>query len=80
MDREHGHAGFAAVLYRLALPDRLDAAAEAAVWHGEHPDRPFVMVCQQSQFDPARAPAGKHTGYAYCHVPGGSTVDQAAQI
>jgi phytoene dehydrogenase-like protein len=51
------------------------AAAEAAVWRGEHPERPFVMLCQQSQFDPTRAPAGKHTGYAYCHVPPGSTVD-----
>ena len=51
------------------------AAAEAAVWRGEHPERPFVMVVQQSQFDGSRAPAGKHTGYAYCHVPAGSTVD-----
>jgi phytoene dehydrogenase-like protein len=51
------------------------AAAEAAVWRGTHPERPFVLVVQQSQFDPSRAPAGKHTGYAYCHVPPGSTVD-----
>ena len=51
------------------------AAAEAAVWRGEHPERPFVLVVQQSQFDASRAPAGKHTGYAYCHVPPGSTVD-----
>lgn len=51
------------------------AAAEAAVWRGEHPERPFVLVVQQSHFDPARAPAGKHTGYAYCHVPAGSTRD-----
>jgi phytoene dehydrogenase-like protein len=51
------------------------AAAEAAVWRGEHPERPFVLVCQQSEFDPSRAPAGKHTGWAYCHVPAGSTVD-----
>jgi phytoene dehydrogenase-like protein len=51
------------------------AAAEAAVWSGTHPERPFVLVVQQSQFDPTRAPAGKHTGYAYCHVPAGSTVD-----
>ena len=56
------------------------AAAEAAVWRGEHPEQPFVMVCQQSQFDPSRAPAGKHTGYAYCHVPPGSTVDVSLQI
>jgi phytoene dehydrogenase-like protein len=51
------------------------AAGEAAVWRGEHPERPFVLVVQQSQFDATRAPAGKHTGYAYCHVPSGSTVD-----
>lgn len=51
------------------------AAAEAAVWRGEHPERPFVLVVQQSQFDHTRAPAGKHTGYAYCHVPPGSNVD-----
>jgi phytoene dehydrogenase-like protein len=56
------------------------AAAEAAVWRGEHPARPFVMLCQQSQFDPTRAPAGKHTGYAYCHVPPGSTVDLTEAI
>jgi phytoene dehydrogenase-like protein len=51
------------------------AAGEAAVWRGEHAERPFVLLVQQSQFDPTRAPAGKHTGYAYCHVPAGSTVD-----
>jgi phytoene dehydrogenase-like protein len=51
------------------------AAAEAAVWRGEHPERPFVLLVQQSQFDPTRAPPGKHTGYAYCHVPPGSAVD-----
>lgn len=51
------------------------AAAENAVWKGQHPDRPFMIVVQQSQFDPLRAPEGKHTGYAYCHVPSGSGVD-----
>jgi phytoene dehydrogenase-like protein len=56
---------------------RLDeiAASEAAVWRGTHPERPFVLVVQQSHFDPRRAPAGRHTGYAYCHVPAGSNVD-----
>jgi len=56
------------------------AAGEAAVWRGEHPDRPYVLVVQQSQFDPSRAPTGKHTGYAYCHVPAGSTIDATAVI
>jgi phytoene dehydrogenase-like protein len=56
------------------------AAAEAAVWRGEHPARPFVLLVQQSQFDDTRAPRGKHTGYAYCHVPSGSTVDMTGVI
>lgn len=51
------------------------AAAEAAVWRGEHPERPYVLLCQQSEFDRSRAPEGKQTGWAYCHVPAGSTVD-----
>jgi len=56
------------------------AAAEAAVWRGEHPQRPFVLVAQQSLFDPTRAPAGKHTLWAYCHVPNGSTEDMTDRI
>ncbi len=56
------------------------AAAERAVAHGEHPDRPYVLVAQQSLFDPTRAPPGMHTGWAYCHVPSGSTVDQTDAI
>ena len=56
------------------------AAAEAEVWRDRHPQRPFVLLVQQSQFDPTRAPAGKHTGYAYCHVPAGSEVDMSDAI
>jgi phytoene dehydrogenase-like protein len=56
------------------------ADAERAVWKGEHPQRPYVLVAQQSLFDTTRAPAGKHTGWAYCHVPNGSTVDMTAAI
>lgn len=56
------------------------AAGEAAVWRGEHPERPYVLVAQQSLFDPTRAPPGKHTGWAYCHVPSGSTVDMTEAI
>jgi len=56
------------------------AAGEAAVFQGKHPKRPYVLLCQQSQFDASRAPEGKHTGYAYCHVPGGSTVDMTEAI
>ncbi len=51
------------------------AAAEADVWKGKHPERPFVLLVQQSQFDATRAPEGRHTGYAYCHVPPGSDLD-----
>jgi phytoene dehydrogenase-like protein len=56
------------------------AASERAMWRGEHAARPFLIVVQQSQFDDSRAPAGKHTGYAYCHVPNGSTVDMSDRI
>ena len=56
------------------------ASAEAAVWRGEHPEKPFVLFVQQSLFDPSRAPEGKHTAWAYCHVPNGSTVDMTRQI
>lgn len=52
------------------------ASSERAVWRGEHSDRPFMIVVQPSLFDPSRAPAGKHTGWAYCHVPAGSTLDR----
>jgi phytoene dehydrogenase-like protein len=56
------------------------ASAERQTWDGEHPARPFVMVTQQSHFDETRAPAGKHTGYAYCHVPNGSSHDMTEAI
>jgi phytoene dehydrogenase-like protein len=56
------------------------AASERAVWQGVHPERPFVLLCQQSLFDATRAPAGKHTGYAYAHVPAGSTMDLTARV
>jgi phytoene dehydrogenase-like protein len=56
------------------------AAAEAAIWRGVHPEKPYVLVAQQSLFDATRAPPGKHTGWAYCHVPHGSTLDMTAAI
>jgi phytoene dehydrogenase-like protein len=56
------------------------AEAERKVARGEHPDRPFVLLAQQTICDPSRAPAGKQTGWAYCHVPNGSTVDMADRI
>ena len=51
------------------------ADAEAAVLAGRVPDRPFVLFVQATVADPSRAPDGRHTGWAYCHVPNGSTVD-----
>lgn len=56
------------------------AASEAAVGRGELAERPFVLLAQQSLFDPTRAPAGKHTAWAYCHTPNGSTVDMTDRI
>jgi phytoene dehydrogenase-like protein len=56
------------------------SAGEAAVWRGEHPERPFVLLAQQSLFDPTRAPEGKHTVWAYCHVPNGSEFDMTGRI
>jgi phytoene dehydrogenase-like protein len=56
------------------------AASEAAVTHGRHAERPYVLVAQASACDPSRAPAGKHTGWAYCHVPSGSTRDMTDAI
>jgi phytoene dehydrogenase-like protein len=56
------------------------AASERAAFEGRISDAPFVMVCQQSHFDPTRAPLGKQTGYMYCHVPFGCEVDMTERI
>ncbi len=45
------------------------AASERATWRGRVEERPFVLLAQHSLFDPARAPEGRHTAWAYCHVP-----------
>ncbi len=55
-------------------------ASERDMYAGRHSDRPFLILCQQSQFDSTRAPADQHTGYAYCHVPHGSTLDRTEVI
>jgi phytoene dehydrogenase-like protein len=49
-------------------------------WAGQPADRPFVLLVQPTLFDPSRAPAGKHVGWAYCHVPNGSTVDMTDRV
>jgi phytoene dehydrogenase-like protein len=56
------------------------AASERAVRAGSNPDRPFVLLVQPSLFDPSRAPAGKHTAWAYCHVPNGSKEDMLPRL
>ncbi len=56
------------------------AASERAAWYGQPCERPFVLVAQQSLFDSSRAPAGKHTAWAYCHVPNGSKRDMTECI
>lgn len=55
-------------------------AAERASWRGEYAERPFVLLGQPSALDPTRAPPGKHTAWAYCHVPAGGTADVTAQV
>lgn len=55
-------------------------ASEAAVWKGKVTDRPFVLAAQPSLFDRTRAPEGKHTFWAYCHVPNGSQIDMTEAI
>jgi phytoene dehydrogenase-like protein len=55
-------------------------ASEAAVARGQTADAPFLILSQPSLFDASRAPASKHTLWAYCHVPNGSTVDMTDRI
>ncbi len=56
------------------------ATAEQETAKGKHPEKPFVLLSQPSVFDPTRSPAGKHTLWAYCHVPNGSTTDMTSAI
>jgi phytoene dehydrogenase-like protein len=56
------------------------AAGEAAVAAGHLPERPFVLVGQQSLTDPSRAPSGRQTLWAYCHVPNGADVDMTEAV
>ncbi len=55
-------------------------ASERKAFGGEHAERPFVLLAQQSLFDHTRAPAGKHTAWAYCHVPNGTTWNMTERI
>jgi phytoene dehydrogenase-like protein len=55
-------------------------ASEREPWRGRASERPFVLLAQQSLFDPSRAPEGKQTAWGYCHVPHGSAVDMTGAI
>ena len=56
------------------------AASERAPWYGRDCDSPYVLLTQPSLFDPTRAPQGKQTLWAYCHVPNGSTVNMRERM
>jgi phytoene dehydrogenase-like protein len=56
------------------------SASEWAAWSGRKGPAPFVLLAQHTRFDPTRAPAGRHTAWAYCHVPNGSTEDYTDAI
>ena len=56
------------------------AASEKAMRRKGHAEKPFVLLAQPSLFDPSRAPEGKHTAWAYCHVPNGSKFDMLERI
>jgi phytoene dehydrogenase-like protein len=54
--------------------------SERIVANGRCPERPFVLVAQPSLFDNTRAPKGRHTAWAYCHVPGNSKIDMTDRV
>jgi phytoene dehydrogenase-like protein len=56
------------------------AKGEKAIWNGQHTEKPYVLLAQQSQFDNTRSPKGQHTCWAYCHVSFGSERDMSTII
>jgi phytoene dehydrogenase-like protein len=54
--------------------------SESAPARGVHAAKPFVLLAQPSLFDSSRAPQGRHTAWAYCHVPNASKIDMTAII
>ncbi len=56
------------------------AASERDCWEGRHSKQPFLILAQPTIIDPSRAPEGRHTAWAYCHVPNGSTMDMRNEI
>ncbi len=76
--RDEGCKRAATVHLGGTLPEIADA--ERAAFSGQRSERPFVILAQPSLFDDTRAPAGRHTAWAYCHVPHGSTFDMSEHI
>jgi phytoene dehydrogenase-like protein len=56
------------------------AAYELSAWRGRPSGKPYIILAQHTLFDPSRAPAGRHTAWAYCHLPNGSTLDMLEPI
>jgi phytoene dehydrogenase-like protein len=56
------------------------ASSERDAWEGRVSSRPYVLAVQPTLFDPSRAPRGRHTLWAYCHVPNGATADMTQAI
>jgi phytoene dehydrogenase-like protein len=71
--------GRAGTVHLCGTLDEIRASEDGNV-RGRHAERPYVLIAQQSLFDPTRAPEGKHTLWGYCHVPHGSTVDMTERI
>jgi phytoene dehydrogenase-like protein len=56
------------------------ASSERSAWGKAPTEKPFIILAQPSGFDPSRAPTGRHTAWAYCHIPNGSEFDMTARI
>jgi phytoene dehydrogenase-like protein len=56
------------------------SASEWGAWRGRPTARPFILLAQHSLFDETRAPPGKHTAWAYCHVPNGFAADMTDAV
>lgn len=66
--REAGTVHLGSTLEEIRLSEQQSS-------NGQHAEKPFVLLAQQSHFDTSRAPSGKQVAWAYCHVPNGSTKD-----